>query len=148
MKLLKGNTIVFILPLLALLLIGCTQSTSTSPSTSIPSTGYTVPSRPYDTPTPTCISSQESWNNIGKYACVEYHVGYPFKSSKGNVFLNERSDYKNGFSTVIYAYATSSFGDPISKYGYKTIRVTGLIKTYEGHPEIIVNNPANIVIVR
>jgi len=78
---------------------------------------------------------------------VEYHVGNPFRSSKGNVFLNELSDYKKGFTAVIMAYSTSSFGDPISKYGYKTIQVTGLIQTYEGHPEIIVNNPASIVLI-
>ena len=121
---------------------GCAQQ---SPQTS--QTPYTPPA--YDPAPPTaCISAQDAWNNIGQYKCVEYSVGNPFRSSKGNVFLNELSDYKKGFSTVIMAYSTSSFGDPISKYGNKTIRVTGLIQTYEGHPEIILNNPANIILVK
>jgi len=133
---------IFILLLLSI--IGCSQQSSYTP----PPT-YTPPPPPYDASPPTaCISSQDAWNNIGQYKCVEYFVGNPFRSSKGNVFLNELSDYKKGFSAVIMASSTSGFGDPISKYGNKTIQVTGLIQTYEGHPEIIVNNPANIILVK
>jgi hypothetical protein len=131
------------MPILLLLsIVGCSQQSSYTPQTP-----YTP--QPYDpTPPTACISAQDAWNNIGQYKCVEYFVGNPFRSSKGNVFLNELSDYKRGFSAVIMAFSTSSFGDPISKYGNKTIRVTGLIQTYEGHPEIIVNNPANIILVK
>jgi len=132
-------SVIFILLLLSI--VGCSQQPSYTPPPSPPS--------PYDSSPPTsCISAQDAWTNIGQYKCVEYIVGNPFRSSKGNVFLNELSDYKKGFSTVIMAYSTSSFDDPISKFGYKTIRVTGLIQTYEGHPEIIVNNPANIILVK
>ena len=133
-------SVIFILLLFSI--VGCSQQPSYTP----PPT-YTPPA--YDPSPPTaCISAQDAWNNIGQYKCVEYSVGNPFRSSKGNVFLNELPDYKKGFSTVIMAYSTSSFGDPISKYGNKTIRVTGLIQTYEGHPEIILNNPANIILVK
>jgi len=138
----KTNKQIFLIVLIMLLLAiaGCSQQSS-------PQTPYTP--QPYDpTPPTACISAQDAWNNIGQYKCVEYFVGNPFRSSKGNVFLNEISDYKKGFSTVIMAYSTSSFGDPVSKFGYKTIRVTGMIQTYEGHPEIIVNNPANIILVK
>ena len=78
---------------------------------------------------------------------MEFYVGGPYKSSKGNIFLNELSDYKNGFTAVIMANVAETFGDPISDYGYKTIRVTGLIKLYEGHPEIMVNSPSDITVV-
>lgn len=134
--------IIILISVTLLSIVGCAQQSSQTTQTP-----YTPPT--YDPSSPTaCISAQDAWNNIGKYKCVEYTVGNPFRSSKGNVFLNEFSDYKKGFTAVIMAYSTSSFGDPISKYGYKTIRVTGLIQTYEGHPEIMVNNPANIVLVK
>lgn len=139
----KANRqIITVISVLLLFIVGCAQQSSQTTQTP-----YTPPT--YDPPPPTaCISAQDAWNNIGKYKCVEYFVGNPFRSSKGNVFLNEFSDYKKGFTTVIMAYSTSSFGDPVSKYGYNTIRVTGLIQTYEGHPEIIVNNPANITLIK
>jgi hypothetical protein len=131
---------IFILLLFSI--VSCSQQASYTPTPT-----YTPP--PYDpSPQTACITAQDSWNNIGQYKCVEYFVGNPFRSSKGNVFLNELSDYKKGFSTVIMAYSASSFGDPISKYGNKTIRVTGMIQTYEGHPEIMVNNPASIILVK
>ncbi len=131
-----------ILLCLLLFMTGCSQQPSYTPPPA-----YTPP--PYDPSLPaTCISAKDAWNNIGRQKCVEYFVGNPFKSSKGNVFLNELSDYKKGFTAVIMANPASSFGDPISKYGYKTIRVTGMIRTYEGHPEIIVNNPADITVLK
>ncbi len=96
-------------------------------------------------PTEDCISSQEAWNQIGQEKCVEYYVASPFRSGKGNVFLNEKRDYKNGFTVWIPSGSVNNFsGDPISMYGYKTIQVTGLIRMYQGHPEIIVNNGSQI----
>ena len=94
------------------------------------------------------LTSVETWKHIGEVRTVRYYVGYPFRSSKGNVFLNEKQDYKTGFTTVIFSTMAPTFGDPVHKFGYQTIEVTGLIKMYEGHPEIIVNIPGEIVIVK
>jgi hypothetical protein len=92
-----------------------------------------------------CISAQEAWNYVGQEKCVEYYVASPFRSGKGNVFLNEKRDYKNGFTVWIPAGSISNFsGDPVSTYGYKTIQVTGQIRMYQGHPEIIANGPDQI----
>ena len=92
-----------------------------------------------------CISAQDSWNYIGQEKCVEYYVASPFRSGKGNVFLNEKRDYKNGFTVWIPAGSVNNFpGDPISNYGYKTIQVTGQIRMYQAHPEIIANSPDQI----
>lgn len=101
-----------------------------------------------ETPSPTeCISSSEAWNRIGQIECVEYYVENPFRSSKGNIFLNEKRDYKNGFTVWIPSNYVNNFsGDPISMYGYKTIQVTGLIRMYQGHPEIIVNSQNQIIV--
>lgn len=48
-----------------------------------------------------CISSQEAYNEIGKNTCVEYYVGYTSTSSRGNVFLDEKSNYTQGFTVTI-----------------------------------------------
>lgn len=94
-----------------------------------------------------CIDSTEAWNQIGKNTCVEFYVGSPFRSGKGNVFLNEKRDYKNGFTVWIPSGSVSNFsGNPITMYGYKTIQVTGLIRMYQGHPEIIANSQSQIIV--
>lgn len=94
-------------------------------------------------------AAAESWSHIGESATVRYTVASPFRSQKGTIFLNERRDYRNGFVAVIFASDAHKWsGDPISLYGYKEIRVAGKIGTYEGHPEIIVNDPSQIRLAR
>jgi DNA/RNA endonuclease YhcR with UshA esterase domain len=103
------------------------------------------PPPPTITITENCISAQEAWNYVGQEKCVEYYVASPFRSGKENVFLNEKRDYKNGFTVWIPSGSISNFsGDPVSTYGYKTIQVTGQIRMYQGHPEIIANSPDQI----
>jgi len=113
-----------------------------------PTVGQNVTPTPKSTPAGNIITPQESWNKIGEVATVEYFVGNPFQSSKGNVFLNEKREFKSGFTTTIFANSVNKFGNPISMYGSKTIRVTGLIKMYEGHPEIIADDPSRIEVVK
>lgn len=124
--------------------------------------GYLALKKPAATsPTPTnlpvgsttvsgsCLTTQEAWNHIGETACVQYHVASPYQSGKSNVFLNEKADYKNGFTVTIFSNSLSNFsGSPVSTYGNKTIQATGLLKMYQGHPEIIVNGPSQIVVVK
>jgi len=93
-----------------------------------------------------CISAQEAWNHIGENLCVEYFVGAPYQSGKSNVFLNEKSAYTKGFTVTIFANSLGNFNNPVGIYGNKTIQVTGVIKMYQGHPEIIANSPNQIVI--
>jgi len=103
------------------------------------------------TPPPTslnsnCVTSQEAYNEIGNNACVEYYVGYATESRAGNVFLDEKTDYANGFSVTIYSGNVYKFNNPVSTYNGQTIDVTGHIQQYQGHPEIIVSNPSQITI--
>jgi hypothetical protein len=94
-----------------------------------------------------CMTSQEAMNSVGKTACVEYFVGNP-SQFKGEVFLNEKADYTKGFQSVILADSLKNFNDPVSQYRSKTIRVSGLIVEYDGHPGIIVSAPSDITVVR
>ena len=138
MKLKNKIQLVFLLVATSVFLSACTTRQSNS---GISQTGANKNTQG------NCISAKESWDYIGDNKCVEYYVGNPFVSDKGNVFLNERKDYKNGFTTVIFNNSKGNFsGDPSKTYGNRTIRVTGNIRTYEGHPEIIVNKPNQITI--
>jgi hypothetical protein len=121
-----------------------TASDTGSPQHAQPETSVPSPQVKYAP----VLTSDETWKHIGEVRTVRYHVGNPYRSARGNVFLNEKQDYKNGFTTVIFATIATTFGDPVAKYGYRTIEVTGLIRMYEGHPEIIVNIPAEIVIIK
>ena len=94
-----------------------------------------------------CITAKESWNHIGDQTCVEYKVINAYTSTAGNTFLNEKSDYKTGFTTTIFANAQQNFPDPANTYNQKTIQITGLIKLYDGHPEIIAETPDQIKII-
>jgi hypothetical protein len=94
-----------------------------------------------------CLTTREAMNSVGKTACVEFFVGNP-SQFKGEVFLNEMADYTKGFQAVILANSLGNFNDPVSQYRSKTIRVSGLIIEYDGHPGIIVSVPSDITVVR
>lgn len=95
-----------------------------------------------------CIQPKEAINFLGKIVCIEYFVAYPYKSSKGNIFLNEKLNYKDGFTVWIPADSVKNFSsDPFVKYGYKNIQVTGEIKMYKGQLEIIANTEDQILLL-
>ena len=96
---------------------------------------------------PSCLTSRQAMTSIGKTACVEFYVGNP-SQLKGEVFLNELANYTNGFQAVILPDSLANFKDPVSQYRAKTIRVSGLIVEYDGHPGIIVKEPSDIIIVK
>jgi hypothetical protein len=94
-----------------------------------------------------CLTSREAMNSVGKTVCVEFFVGNP-SQIKGEVFLNEMADYTKGFQAVILPDSVSKFDNPVSQYRAKTIRVSGLIVEYDGHPGIIVSAPSDITVVK
>ena len=94
-----------------------------------------------------CLTSREAMNSVGKTACVEFYVGNPVQF-KGDVFLNEMADYTKGFGATILADSVAKFEDPVSKFRYKTVKVTGQIVVHDGHPGIIISDPLDITIVR
>jgi DNA/RNA endonuclease YhcR with UshA esterase domain len=91
------------------------------------------------------LTADQAWNHIGDSATVQYQVGYATADSKGDEFLNQKQNYLSGFTAVIFASDLSTFqNDPEATYGGATIDVTGTIQSYEGHPEIVVNDPSQI----
>ncbi len=64
-------------------------------------------------------------------------------------FLNLGANWRTAFKCVIFTGDLKDFdtiGEPTEYYSNKKVTVTGIIKIYEGLPEIIVKNPSQIVI--
>ena len=111
------------------------------------SAGCTAPSQSSQVSDPSCLTSRQAMTSVGQTACVEFYVGNP-SQLKGEVFLNELADYTKGFQAVILSDSIAKFKDPVSQYRAKTIRVSGLIVEYDGHPGIIVKDPSDIIMVK
>lgn len=93
-----------------------------------------------------CINYRDAKSYVGEYKCVTGTVDNVFISKKSNNFLNFCPNYKTcPFSAVIFnsdAYKIPN----VKSYGGKTVEITGLIKTYQGRAEIIINDPNQIKI--
>ena len=91
-----------------------------------------------------CYTGDAAFNEIGKDTCVIFYVNNVVKSPKGNIFLNANKEYKKGFSVTIYANDLNNFTFSPTAYNNENIMVSGVIKKYEGHPEIIVTDQSYI----
>ena len=92
------------------------------------------------------INYTEAPNHVGEYACVVGKEDHVYTSQKGNTFLNFCPDYKTcPFGAVIFGSAAFKFPNP-NQYEGRTVEITGLIRSYQGRPEIILNDPSQIKI--
>ncbi len=94
------------------------------------------------------ISYQDASKFYGKIKTVEGVI--VVTNNTGKVcFLNFHKDWKRYFTAVIFASDFDKFPkNPEDYYLNRKVRVTGLIKEYNGKPEIVVKNPAQIQIVK
>jgi micrococcal nuclease len=87
----------------------------------------------------------------GEIGIVEGVVvrSYYAQSSTGQpTFLNFHDPYEGYFTAVIWGEDRDKFPpEPETYYQGKTVRITGLIETYKGAPEIILTDPAQIWVV-
>ncbi len=94
------------------------------------------------------ISWQDAAKHYGKYATVEGTIVKTYNSGKA-CFLNFHIDYKNHFTAVIFAPDFPRFPkNPEVFYKGKEVRISGYIKKYKGSPEMILNHPGQIVILK
>lgn len=90
--------------------------------------------------------------NVGKQATVRGPVmdGNYAKTSNGQpTFIDVGKSYpaSGRFQVLIWGSDRGKFpGSPESTYKGKTICVTGLIESYQGSPEIVVNSPNAIAV--
>lgn len=112
---------------------------------SIPNSETQPPaSQPETQQTGSAIDFREASNHIGEYATVRGRVDNVFTSSKGNTFLNFCPNYRScPFSATIFNSDSYKFGN-LKQYQGRTVEITGLIKTYQGRAEIIINDPSQI----
>jgi len=93
------------------------------------------------------ISWKDAHNYYGQRVTVEGIIVASYNSGRA-CFLNFHQDYKRYFSAVIFAADFSKFPQaPEDFYLNKTVRISGLIKEYQGKPEIVLENPSNIMVI-
>jgi len=95
------------------------------------------------------ISSDNAYKYIGKIKTVEGRVLNIHEGEKA-IHLNFGRDWKKDFTVVVFKKDLSNFTNngiyPSKDYQNRFIRVTGLIKEYNG-PEIIVSHPSSIEVI-
>jgi hypothetical protein len=109
---------------------------------------------PVATPAPRCGDNAISWSNasthVGERVTVEGPVvstKYASSSRGEPTFLNIGKPYPDPgrFTVVIWGENRSNFPEsPEDAYEGKNICVSGLIETYQGSPQIIVDSPSDI----
>ena len=104
-----------------------------------------LPSRPIDD----AIDACNAGNYIGEEKTVAGKIVDGYKSKSNTVFLNLEKPYPNQcFTAVIFSSDLINFPEnPQSFYEGKIVKVKGVIKEYEGKPEIILNDRSQIEIV-
>ncbi|NPV02889.1 MAG: hypothetical protein HPY53_16065 [Brevinematales bacterium] len=84
---------------------------------------------------------------IGKQVMVEGKI--VLSKNTGKVcYLNFHANYKKYLTAVIFASDLPKFSmNPEQFYLNKTVKISGVVKEYQGKPEIILNSPSQIVII-
>ena len=86
---------------------------------------------------------KEAINHIGERAIVKGMVVKVFTAKSGVTFLDFCEEFSNcPFSAVIFASDLKKFDD-VQKL-LREVKITGLIKSYNGKAEIILNSPTQI----
>ena len=108
---------------------------------------YSSPSTTIVPPSPNnCINYTKVGKHVGEYTCIVGKIDHVYTSRKGNNFLDFCANYKTcPFSAVIFNSDAYKFSN-IKGYNGRTVEITGLIKTYKGRAEIIINDPSQIKI--
>jgi len=91
------------------------------------------------------VGACDAKNYIGQEIVVQGTVADVYESESQTIFLNFGKFFPdNCFSAVIFKTNASKFTDPDNSYAGKTVRVSGTVQEYQGKPEIILNDPAQI----
>lgn len=98
-----------------------------------------------DVPT---IASKDAKDYIGKDAMVcgkVVNTRYLDRSDRQPTFLNFDKEYPNHtFTVVIWGADRAKFGKPEETYLNKDVCASGHVENYQGKPEIIATDPAQL----
>ena len=108
-----------------------------------------------DEKTPPVTPLAEAARQVDKEVTVELRVASSRKLSSGQFcFLNSEKDFssRDNFTIAIRGAALEKFAEagiekPEEHYRDKTIRVTGKVSLYRERPQILVDDPKQIVVV-
>jgi DNA/RNA endonuclease YhcR with UshA esterase domain len=91
------------------------------------------------------IAPAEAKAHVGQSVTVEGVVSEVHHAASGKVtFIDMGGHYPNNtFAGIIFSDDANKFPD-VDSLGGKTVDITGTIKLYQGRPEIILNDPAQI----
>ena len=97
----------------------------------------------------TAITPDEAAKNVGKQVTVEGIVVQVTHTSKSNTtFLNFCAPFpKHCFNAVVFKNAQATFSDAASSEG-KKVRVSGVVKLYQGKPEIVLDKREQLEVVK
>ena len=91
-----------------------------------------------------CIAFHDAASLAGKTGCVSGRVLKVFTSKGGNTFFDFCEDYHDcPFTSVIFSSDKGKFGDIESLAG-RQIEIRGPVTVYQGKPEIIIRDAAQI----
>jgi hypothetical protein len=91
-----------------------------------------------------CVDFHDADPRAGQMGCVSGRVLKVFTSKGGNTFFDFCRDYRDcPFTSVIFSSDKNKFGDLQSLAG-RQIEIRGLITVYQGKPEIVVRDAAQI----
>jgi DNA/RNA endonuclease YhcR with UshA esterase domain len=103
---------------------------------------------------PKPITPTEAGKRVGEKVTVEMEVKSTGKS-RGVFFLNSEEDYRNeknftGFINQDGAkrFQEAKIDDPAAHFKGKTVRITGTVKLYRDKPEIVVEDPKQVEVVK
>jgi len=92
-----------------------------------------------------CIPFSEAGNHIGSHSCVSGKVMKVERGEKGTHFLSFCLDGRRcPFSVVVFASDLRHVGDVRDLEG-REIQIRGDIREYDGHAEIILERPGQLV---
>jgi DNA/RNA endonuclease YhcR with UshA esterase domain len=106
--------------------------------------------KPKDKP----LTPVEAAKKVGEKVTVEMEVKSARKGS-GVAFLNSEADFKDDKNFTLFINKAgverlkeAKVEDPADHFQGKTVRATGKVSLYRERPQIIIEDPAQIVIVK
>jgi hypothetical protein len=94
---------------------------------------------------PPCVDIRNAGALVGKTGCVTGLVQRVYSARTGNTFLDFCQDYRTcPFTSVVFASDKNQFGNLEALQG-KRVEIRGDILSYQGHAEIIIKDPRQVV---
>lgn len=96
------------------------------------------------------ISDAQASAHVGERVVVDGTVASVHTSKKGHTFINFGAPYpRQDFTAVVFASVATAFKDvDISALSGRHVRVTGVVRLYEGKPEIILDSRAQLSVLK